>query len=154
MEGVLDFTNDLVECVNNETKELIIGTADRFHELDTSIEEVEENEEEGRNTMELFVLPSFEMKTRGLRKGFQKLQQGFKRQENPPSMTTLDGKCPSMKNIFDDLEFENDNINEFDNWKLEHECMEFEGTHEEEGHFLEHSKNSTSTSASTQLFVN
>ena len=67
MEGVLDFTKDMVESVNNDTKELIIGNADRFHEVDTSIEEVEEKREEGINTENSFLLPSFEMKQRGLK---------------------------------------------------------------------------------------
>ena len=68
-------------------------------------------------------------------------------------MTTLDRSCPSMKSISDDLEFlETLNIDNFDNWKMEHKDIKFEGIHAEEGHHLEHSTNSTS--ASTILFVN
>ena len=67
MEGVLDFTKDMVESVNNDTKELIIGTTDRFHEVDTSIEEGEEKQEEGINSEKFFILPSFEMKHRGFK---------------------------------------------------------------------------------------
>ena len=59
----------------------------------------------------------------------------------------------SIKNISDDLEFlKNDNINDFDYLKLEPEDIEFESINEEEGHRLEHSKNSTS--ASTPLLGN
>ena len=97
MEGVLDFTNDMVESVNNDTKELIIGTTDRFHEVETSIEEGEETQVEGINSEKSFILPSFKMKHRGIKTD--------KRQENPPSMRTLDGNSPSVKSISDDIDF-------------------------------------------------
>eukprot|EP00092_Neocalanus_flemingeri_P001664 GFUD01001775.1.p1 GENE.GFUD01001775.1~~GFUD01001775.1.p1 ORF type:complete len:778 (+),score=227.17 GFUD01001775.1:185-2518(+) len=71
MEGVLDFTNDLVECINNDTKEAIIETAERSSELDTSLimEELEEEEEEeeGEELMQLFILSS-----KGKKKTFNK----------------------------------------------------------------------------------
>ena len=107
MEGVLDFTNDLVECVNNDTKELIIGTTGRFHEFDTSIIVEEKGEEKGRNTEQLFVLPSFKVKNKGPMTGFQKCQNGLKGRETPPSNSIFDGndaKCPSIKSIYDDLD--------------------------------------------------
>ena len=110
MEGVLDFTNDLVECVNNDTKELIIGTTGRFHEFDTSIiveEKGEEKGEEGRKTEQLFVLPSFKVKNKGPMTGFQKCQNGLKGRETPPSNSIFEGNdasCPSIKSIYDDLD--------------------------------------------------
>ena len=122
MEGVLDFTNDLVECVNNDTKELIIG----------------------RNTEQLFVLPTFKVKKKVPRTGFMKFQNGLKWRETPPSNTIFggnDANCPSIKSISYDLNV----FGDFNYWKLEPmysgEDIELESINEEEA---ENSKLSSS----------
>jgi len=62
MEGVMEFTGDLVDCVNNDTKEIMVeglGSASTPPPMETSliIEEKEEDEEKEEEIMKLFWTP-------------------------------------------------------------------------------------------------
>merc|ERR1712126_696108 len=62
MDGVMEFTGDLVDCVNNDTKEMMVeglGSASTPPPMETSliIEEKEEDEEKEEEIMKLFWTP-------------------------------------------------------------------------------------------------
>ena len=60
MEGVMEFTSDLVECVNNDTKDSIadaLGGAISPMDTSITIEEKEEDEEKEEEIMKLFWTP-------------------------------------------------------------------------------------------------
>ena len=60
MEGVMEFTSDLVDCVNNDTKDSIadaLGGAVSPMETSITIEEKEEDEEKEEEIMKLFWTP-------------------------------------------------------------------------------------------------
>jgi len=60
MEGVMEFTADLVECVNNDTKEVMaeaLGGSSSPMETSLTIEEKEEDEEKEEEIMKLFWTP-------------------------------------------------------------------------------------------------
>lgn len=59
VEGCMEFTKDLIECVNNDTKELLYDSMglSSGHESTETIEELEESEEEKEEEiMQLFLL--------------------------------------------------------------------------------------------------
>ena len=60
MEGVMEFTSDLVDCVNNDTKDSIadaLGSSSSPMETSITIEEKEEDEEKEEEIMKLFWTP-------------------------------------------------------------------------------------------------
>ena len=60
MEGVMEFTSDLVDCVNNDTKDSIadaLGGAISPMDTSITIEEKEEDEEKEEEIMKLFWTP-------------------------------------------------------------------------------------------------
>ena len=60
MEGVMEFTSDLVDCVNNDTKDSIadaLGGTMSPMETSITIEEKEEDEEKEEEIMKLFWTP-------------------------------------------------------------------------------------------------
>jgi len=59
LEGIMEFTKDLIECVNNDTKEVMYDSMGLTsgHESTSTIEEIEEDEEEKEEEiMQLFLL--------------------------------------------------------------------------------------------------
>jgi len=59
LEGIMEFTKDLVECVNNDTKEVMYDTMglSSGHESTSTIEEIDEDDEEKEEEiMQLFLL--------------------------------------------------------------------------------------------------
>jgi len=61
LQGIMDFTKDLIECVNNDTKELMYNCSS-VYESSTVIEELAEDDTEGQEEeiMQLFLLSAIE----------------------------------------------------------------------------------------------
>ena len=60
VQGIMEFTKDLIECVNNDTKELMYDGASG-HESASTIEElVEDDDGQEDEIMQLFLLSAFE----------------------------------------------------------------------------------------------
>jgi len=57
LEGIMEFTKDLIECVNNDTKELMYdSTGSSGHESTDTIEELIEDDDNEEEIMQLFLL--------------------------------------------------------------------------------------------------
>ena len=68
----MEFTKDLVDCVNNDTKEVMYDTMGlkSGHESTSTIDEVEEDEEEKEEEiMQLFLLSAMGGNKNGLKRG-------------------------------------------------------------------------------------
>merc|ERR1719219_3196528 len=61
LEGIMEFTKDLIECVNNDTKELMYDSSSG-HDSASTIEELEEDEDDAQEDeiMQLFLLSAIE----------------------------------------------------------------------------------------------
>jgi len=72
MDGIMEFTKDLVECVNNDTKEVMndcMGLSSG-HESTSTIEEMEEDgEEKEEEIMQLFLLSAMRGQNNGCKRG-------------------------------------------------------------------------------------
>jgi len=78
MEGVMEFTMDLVECVNNDTKEAIaeaLGSCSSPTEASETIEEKEEDEENEEEIMKLFWTPCIFPTSKDIPKSLKKSQK-------------------------------------------------------------------------------
>jgi len=72
LEGIMEFTKDLVECVNNDTKEVMYDSMglSSGHESTSTIEEIEEDDEEKEEEiMQLFLLSAMSGNKNGHKRG-------------------------------------------------------------------------------------
>jgi len=72
LEGIMEFTKDLVECVNNDTKEVMYDSMglSSGHESTSTIEEIDEEEEEKEEEiMQLFLLSAMGGNKTGHKRG-------------------------------------------------------------------------------------
>lgn len=71
LEGIMEFTKDLIECVNNDTKEVINDTGFVYgRESASTIEELEEdNEDKEEEIMKLFLLSAMGGSKNGQKRG-------------------------------------------------------------------------------------
>ena len=66
MDDIMEFTKDLIECVNNDTKELMYdSTGSSGHESTDTIEEMTENDDEDEDDREEEIMQLFLLSAMG-----------------------------------------------------------------------------------------